>query len=43
MSAHDVDAATGTPTTGHEWDSIKELNTPLPRWEVRTDAFLYLF
>lgn len=34
MSAHDLDAATGTPTTGHEWDGIKELNTPLPRWWV---------
>ena len=34
MSAHDVDAATGTQTTGHEWDGIKELNTPLPRWWV---------
>src|SRR5262249_46162750 len=20
------------PTTGHEWDGIEELNTPLPRW-----------
>ena len=19
-------------TTGHEWDGIKELNNPLPRW-----------
>lgn len=28
----DVDALTGTPTTGHEWDGIRELNTPLPRW-----------
>lgn len=28
----DIDAATGTPTTGHQWDGIKELNTPLPRW-----------
>lgn len=27
-----VDAITGTPTTGHEWDGIRELNTPLPRW-----------
>lgn len=26
------DAVTGTATTGHEWDGIKELNTPLPRW-----------
>ena len=23
-------------TTGHEWDGIKELNTPLPRWWVIT-------
>ncbi len=23
-------------TTGHEWDGIKELNTPLPRWRVLT-------
>lgn len=28
----DIDAPTGTATTGHEWDGIKELNTPLPRW-----------
>jgi len=27
-----VDAFTGTATTGHEWDGIRELNTPLPRW-----------
>lgn len=26
------DVVTGTSTTGHEWDGIKELNTPLPRW-----------
>jgi cytochrome c oxidase cbb3-type subunit 3 len=26
------DALTGTETTGHEWDGIKELNTPLPKW-----------
>src|SRR6266536_4968687 len=32
----DVDAVTGTATTGHEWDGIKELNTPLPRWWVIT-------
>lgn len=29
---HDIDSHTGTTTTGHEWDGIKELNTPLPRW-----------
>lgn len=28
----EVDAFTGTATTGHEWDGIRELNTPLPRW-----------
>lgn len=27
-----VDAVTGTTTTGHEWDGLRELNTPLPRW-----------
>ena len=27
----DVDAHTGTATTGHEWDGIRELNTPLPK------------
>jgi cytochrome c oxidase cbb3-type subunit 3 len=26
------DAVTGTETTGHEWDGIKELNSPLPKW-----------
>ncbi len=31
-----VDAHTGTPTTGHEWDGIAELNTPLPRWWLWT-------
>jgi cytochrome c oxidase cbb3-type subunit 3 len=31
-----VDQATGTETTGHEWDGIKELNTPLPRWWLWT-------
>lgn len=40
MSAHDdrkIDAVSGTETTGHEWDGIRELDTPLPRW------WLYLF
>ena len=27
-----VDEVTGTATTGHVWDDIRELNTPLPRW-----------
>ena len=32
MTKKDVDQHSGTETTGHEWDGIKELNTPLPRW-----------
>lgn len=28
----DIDTISGTETTGHDWDGIKELNTPLPRW-----------
>ena len=27
-----VDAYSGMSTTGHEWDGIRELNTPLPKW-----------
>jgi cytochrome c oxidase cbb3-type subunit 3 len=37
MTDHnDIDKVTGTATTGHEWDGIKELNTPLPRWWIIT-------
>lgn len=32
MTRKEIDEHTGTETTGHEWDGIKELNTPLPRW-----------
>ncbi len=28
------DTVSGQYTTGHEWDGIKELNTPLPKWWV---------
>lgn len=28
----DRDEHTGVETTGHEWDGIKELNLPAPRW-----------
>ena len=27
-----LDQVSGQMTTGHEWDGIRELNTPLPRW-----------
>ncbi len=30
------DAKTGKTTTGHEWDGIRELDTPLPRWWLWT-------
>lgn len=30
------DSVSGRDTTGHEWDGIKELNTPLPTWWVYT-------
>jgi cytochrome c oxidase cbb3-type subunit 3 len=33
----EIDHATGRSTTGHEWDGIKELNSPLPKW------WLYIF
>ena len=40
MSEHneerEVDELSGTETTGHEWDGIKELDTPMPRWWVWT-------
>jgi cytochrome c oxidase cbb3-type subunit III len=37
MSEHnDIDDVSGRSTTGHEWDGIKELNTPLPRWWILT-------
>lgn len=31
------DQHSGTETTGHEWDGVRELDTPLPRW------WLYIF
>ncbi len=34
MSEKEIDDVTGVETTGHEWDGIRELNNPLPRWWV---------
>jgi cytochrome c oxidase cbb3-type subunit III len=30
------DIVTGQETTAHEWDGLRELNTPLPKWWVYT-------
>ena len=32
MAGKELDTLTGIETTGHEWDGIRELNTPLPKW-----------
>ncbi|MEO8301656.1 MAG: cytochrome-c oxidase, cbb3-type subunit III [Rhizomicrobium sp.] len=32
MSKREKDEISGTETTGHEWDGIRELDTPMPRW-----------
>ena len=37
------DAISGTDTTGHEWDGIKELDTPLPKWWVQVFYVTILF
>lgn len=36
MKEPDIDHLSGIETTGHEWDGIKELNNPLPRWWLWT-------
>ena len=36
MAKNDIDDVTGIETTGHEWDGIRELNNPLPRWWLWT-------
>ena len=37
MAQKEKDALTGVETTGHEWDGLRELNNPLPKW------WLYIF
>ena len=32
----EVDELSGAETTGHEWDGLKELNNPLPKWWLWT-------
>lgn len=36
MAEKHIDELSGVETTGHEWDGIKELNNPMPRWWVYT-------
>ncbi len=32
MSDNHIDEESGIATTGHEWDGIRELDNPMPRW-----------
>ncbi len=43
MSVGERDPHSGHMTTGHEWNGIKELNTPVPRpvWAFLTAAFVF--
>jgi len=36
MSDKHVDEISGVETTGHEWDGIRELDNPMPRWWLWT-------
>jgi cytochrome c oxidase cbb3-type subunit III len=36
MAGKHIDEISGVETTGHEWDGIRELNNPMPRWWVWT-------
>ena len=36
MANKEIDELSGIDTTGHEWDGIRELNNPMPRWWVIT-------
>ena len=36
MSNREIDETAGVNTTGHEWDGIKELDNPMPRWWLWT-------
>ncbi len=43
MAKNELDELSGIETTGHDWDGIKELNNPLPRWWLWTFYATVLF
>ena len=43
MTEKKIDEATGIETKDHEWDGIRELDTPLPRWWLWTFYATILF
>ena len=43
MSDKHIDDVSGVETTGHEWDGIRELNNPLPRWWLWTFYLCIVF
>lgn len=43
MADVEIDPITGQETTGHEWDGIKELNTPMPKWWLYTMYACFVF
>lgn len=43
MSIHERNQLTGPATTGHEWDGIKELRTPIPNWWLITFIITWVF
>lgn len=43
MADKHIDEISGVETTGHEWDGIRELNNPLPRWWLWTFYFTILW
>lgn len=43
MSENDTDPVTGQPTTGHIWNGIKELDTPVPKGVLMFLVFTHVF
>lgn len=43
MAEHEIDEKTGVETTGHEWDGIREFDTPLPKWWLYTFVACIVF